>query len=1125
MKTRQLLLALLGVALTFSCMKEAYEAPTRPGTGKKDDPEPEKENVISYEAVIEEDAFRWQEKDSMGVWTSKERWARFDLNSSAGLRKGMFVGRLEQGETAGKYAVYPYREGISLSENRLTASLPVEPDGSCPLVAKLNADEALSFRFLTGALNLSLQTIPEEAQTLVVEADMPIAGTFSVDLERMDFAFSGEGVRKVSFALKDGRTDYRLPVPEGPCSIQAWFEKDGLEIAGTRMDIGREDYTRGKVLLYEQGKIVGIEDLYMTPDGAGSHNGKNWENAFAADDLAEIFAGQVSEDNISRYAGAVVHLAGGTYKPSKSLNFDFTKAGEPVEMSFVGGYDPATGLRDSDAHPSVIDGASSESGHYARFDKYAHLTFDDIVFRDFSKGKVLFYLNTGATNKDIDVCFRHCSFSGNKTDANITSNGNYGGVFFVLSGLLRVQSCTFENNEAVRGGTITVLGQGRLRVSGTESLPTVFRGNNADTGGALYVENTLGEVSLSHARFENNTATRAQSTWAAGGAASLMRNTATGTMAVSFTDCAFVGNKAPDACGGAIGLYNPEQKSLNLTRCRFEGNECLSRGGALFTDSGANGKDVYRFSDCSFVGNKATGTASGTGWGGAVDVQTNFKGTMYVDHCTFTGNTAVNGGGAWVDYNNGMVCSLFFNACRFNGNYAEDGKNGNAVNHCSGYAAFHNCAFWDNYSSGQATPRDILTGSSSSGCLVLSQTTMHQPGGNAPVYISAGVIRINVVNSILATSGYPTSIATGQEFLEGTSGSYVLEIGKSNTFYTTFCTNKILLGYDTWKNKFEQGYKFTGNLTEAGFTTMTQSSSAYIRALGDERDLAFDTWLSGLGAYNRDIDGTLRSGNWTPGCVQTTQGENPTARRVSILGDSISTYDGFLSGSTLRPFFPRGNVDDVTKTWWHQLIYQKMENAILDGNYAYSGSQVARATNNAYQNTTWWGQGFVERYLRDGCGNPDVIFIFGGTNDYMHKETGICPGAPGVIYNNTGYLAPETVLQQVLATADAPATRDEIVALPDSDFSSAYAKLLRLVRCDHPSAKVVCIVGDILYEPVQKSILAIAGHYACPVVDFYAAHGYNDTENVPKIDGVHPNETGMIYICDKIYNETKSYIE
>lgn len=1146
MKTKILsLIAAVALLPGFAaCEQEEYTAPVRPAHEEEepgeDDPHPgdEEMRVVSLEAVIEaavpetrtsvarDGGITWNESDSIGIRTSAGKWASFRLDSSAGFKKGMFIGELAKDETLSGYAVHPYAEGVSLENGTLTLPLPEIPDGQIPMASAVDGENALQFRILTGALLISAGVLPDGASSLVVEADRAIAGMLTADLSSFTASLPADGAAKVAFPVNHSQHEFVLPLPEGGYTLSAWFENEGTEIEDSRMEIGSIDIERGSMLIYEQGEIVAITDLYLTAEGAGRHNGKNWNNAFSVEDLSAIFTGQTSEENIARYAGATVHVAGGTYKPVASLNFDFTKSASDVHLTFLGGYDPQTGVRNPASNPTVFDGEASESGRFARFDLRSHIVFEDMAFNGFGSGTALFYLWTGASNKNIDITFRRCSFKDNKTDA-ATNGVVYGGVFFVRGGFLKLESCTFDGNSAERGGAVACLGDGKLRVSGTDMEPTIFKGSSSDTGGALYVENTTGEVNISHARFQGNEATRSYVTWAAGGAVSIMRNSATGTMAVSFTDCAFEGNKASGACGGAIGLYNAEQKSLNLTRCRFEDNECLSRGGALFTDSGKNGKDIYHITDCEFIGNKVIGGVDKTGYGGAFDVQDNFKGTMYVDGCEFRGNTAPLGGAAWANYNNGMVCSIFFNACKFHGNYVGNSTGANGtVFICSGYAGFHNCAFWDNYKEGQTTPRDIMVSPNGSATslayVLLSNCTIHQGGGNACLYLNATTIRTNVVNSVLATAGYPVSIKTSP-YAAGSTGEHVLQIGKSNAFHTAQSTGGILLGYDAWKDKITDGYVFTGNLTEAGFIPMTESSSAYISALGLEQDHAFDSWLTGIGAYSRDIDGNFRSVQWSPGCVQTASGSSAPAHRVTILGDSISTYDGFLSGSPVRPHYPRGDVQDVTQTWWHQLIYKKMTNSVLEGNFAYSGSQVARATNTNYLNTTWYGQGFVEKALRDGIGSPDVVFIFGGTNDYMHGETTVFPG--GEIVKNETSSPSSAILEGIFATADAAATRAEVEALPDTDFCSAYAKLIRLVKTLRPEAAVVCIIGDILNAPVQQSILAIAAHYNCRVVDFFAAAGYNDETHIPKIDAVHPNSTGMSYICDKIYSETKDLFE
>ena len=112
---------------------------------------------------------------------------------------------------------------------------------------------------------------------------------------------------------------------------------------------------------------------------------------------------------------------------------------------------------------------------------------------------------------------------------------------------------------------------------------------------------------------------------------------------------------------------------------------------------------------------------------------------------------------------------------------------------------------------------------------------------------------------------------------------------------------------------------------------------------------------------------------------------------ISILGDSISTYEGWIpSGNSI--YYPKDDVDNVNKTWWHMLL-SKLE-AKLCVNQSWSGRRVtddgateARAAS--------LGMGKLHREVGqtyknlDGSEevattriNPDVILILLGTNDY-----------------------------------------------------------------------------------------------------------------------------------------------
>ena len=45
-------------------------------------------------------------------------------------------------------------------------------------------------------------------------------------------------------------------------------------------------------------------------------------------------------------------------------------------------------------------------------------------------------------------------------------------------------------------------------------------------------------------------------------------------------------------------------------------------------------------------------------------------------------------------------------------------------------------------------------------------------------------------------------------------------------------------------------------------------------------------------------------------------------KKISILGDSISTFSGYIPSGNAT-WYPRGEVTAVTDTWWYQLIQQQ----------------------------------------------------------------------------------------------------------------------------------------------------------------------------------------------------------
>lgn len=256
--------------------------------------------------------------------------------------------------------------------------------------------------------------------------------------------------------------------------------------------------------------------------------------------------------------------------------------------------------------------------------------------------------------------------------------------------------------------------------------------------------------------------------------------------------------------------------------------------------------------------------------------------------------------------------------------------------------------------------------------------------------------------------------------------------------------------------------------------------------------------------------------------------------KVSIIGDSISTFKGWCDTTKGGAYYPKsdGDVTSVTDTWWHKLIYQKMTTGTFETNISAGNTTIVQNTtgdSSAY----WYGWDFGTRLQQLGIGNPDVVCIFGGTNDYGHTLynstseeliDGVAMGAESFPE------ASKTRLNELLATADAATTVDAADALDGTTFCSAYIRLIQMIRARHPEAKIVCIIGDYLYYGMGQAVNLIAAHYSqdqVRAVDILGQFGYkaNGSSGIPKYDYAHPNAAGMEKIASFVYETVGEWID
>ena len=204
-------------------------------------------------------------------------------------------------------------------------------------------------------------------------------------------------------------------------------------------------------------------------------------------------------------------------------------------------------------------------------------------------------------------------------------------------------------------------------------------------------------------------------------------------------------------------------------------------------------------------------------------------------------------------------------------------------------------------------------------------------------------------------------------------------------------------------------------------------------------------------------------------------------KAVSILGDSYSTYEDFVTPATNELWYYAKNseqktdVKDVRQTWWHQLI--KENGWRLAVNNSYSGATISYT---GYDGNDYSPRSFNTRM--DNLGQPDIIFIFGATNDSW-------AGSP------IGDFKYEDIKKADLY-----------------EFRPALAHMLRWMTDRYVNTEIYFILNTELKEEINTSVKTICEHYGVPVVTL--------TE-VDKISG-HPSVKGMRQIADQVNSFLKS---
>lgn len=236
---------------------------------------------------------------------------------------------------------------------------------------------------------------------------------------------------------------------------------------------------------------------------------------------------------------------------------------------------------------------------------------------------------------------------------------------------------------------------------------------------------------------------------------------------------------------------------------------------------------------------------------------------------------------------------------------------------------------------------------------------------------------------------------------------------------------------------------------------------------------------------------------------------------ISILGDSISTYENYSNGNAAKtsnttikdyPAHYKNNRYGlpVEATWWMQTINEIGAELLV--NNSYSGSKVY------YPGSSSTSLGYLNRAtsLHDNTGDnagqkPDIIAVYLGTNDISSCQEYL---------GNASDIDYETLIKK---------SGNGYSYTPAETTVEAYAVMLHKMKHAYPDAEIYCFT--ILPRPdlstenknflktFNSSIKKIAKHFNCYVVDLYTYSGITfKQENLEKYIAdiyLHPGEYGM----------------
>ena len=231
---------------------------------------------------------------------------------------------------------------------------------------------------------------------------------------------------------------------------------------------------------------------------------------------------------------------------------------------------------------------------------------------------------------------------------------------------------------------------------------------------------------------------------------------------------------------------------------------------------------------------------------------------------------------------------------------------------------------------------------------------------------------------------------------------------------------------------------------------------------------------------------------------------------ISILGDSISTFRGYIPEKNATRYPQDDLLTDVSLTWWMRVI--SALGARLLVNESFAGTQVSNGFDTNQSHLGNIGPSFAMTNMHrienlSANGTPDYIFLYGGTNDIARR------------------MYPIGVFDKASAN-----TAQSLDTIKWDNFIAGYAACVLRIRRRYPDSTLISILpgyvagvytADVL-DSVNTELIKLCEHFGIKYIDLRhdgITEG-NAREYLP--DRLHPNADGMALIADHILKELLS---